>query len=86
MYLWGNINNPQTLAYGSQDNIAREALFALQGGVKLVGPECAIPTMVKNKNLRVILEVAKRFPNMGSIEPLNADHDPAGTPPLEFKN
>ena len=82
--LWGNINNPQTLAYGSLDDVVREAVYALQAGVRLVGPECAIPTMVSNDKLRAVVEVAKRFPNMNEMELLKSEHDPAGTPPLKF--
>ena len=59
--LMGNINNPQTLLYGKPEDVMREAKHALEAGVDIVGPECAIPTRVANENLKAIVKVAKQF-------------------------
>jgi len=84
MALFGNINNPMSLAFGSPEQVKMEALYALQAGVKLVGPECAIPTRVKLENLKAIVEVAKKFPNLKNVK-IKAQHNPNWTPPLKFE-
>lgn len=85
MSLFGNINNPMTLAFGTSEHVKLEALYALQAGVEMVGPECAIPTRVKLENLRAIVEVAKKFPNLKDIR-LKARHNQNWTPPLKFES
>ena len=49
--LVGNINNPTTL-YARGPNEVREEVFkALNAGVQIIAPECAIPLKTKAENL-----------------------------------
>jgi [methyl-Co(III) methanol-specific corrinoid protein]:coenzyme M methyltransferase len=59
--LMGNINNPETLLYKSPEDVKRESLYAAEAGVEILAPECAIPTRVKNENLKTITEVARQY-------------------------
>ena len=59
--LIGNINNPQSLLHGSPEQVYQEALTALQAGVNIVGPECAIPLATPNENLLAIARAAEDF-------------------------
>jgi len=62
--LMGNINNPKTLLYGTPEDVEREADYAARAGVEILAPECAIPTKVKDENLKAIVKVAKRYPGV----------------------
>ena len=62
MSLMGNINNPQTLLYGTPEDVKREAEYAAKAGVEILAPECAIPTNVPDENLKAIVQVAKQYP------------------------
>lgn len=57
--LIGNINNPDTLYGGKLDQVDREVRYALDAGVAVVGPECAVPLNMKSSALRRIVEVAR---------------------------
>ncbi|MFQ5710813.1 MAG: MtaA/CmuA family methyltransferase [Candidatus Geothermarchaeales archaeon] len=59
--LMGNINNPETLLYAEPKYVQMEALYAARAGFNILGPECAIPTTVRDENLKAITEVAKRL-------------------------
>ena len=61
MSLMGNINNPETLSYKGIEEVKKETIRAAEAGVEILAPECAIPTRVKNENLKAILEVARYF-------------------------
>ena len=52
--LVGNINNPQTLYSGSVDEVRKEVYKALDAGVQIIAPECAIPLKTKAENLLAI--------------------------------
>ena len=52
--LVGNINNPETLYAKGPDAVAGEVVRALDAGVQMVGPECAIPLQTPIESLRVI--------------------------------
>jgi [methyl-Co(III) methanol-specific corrinoid protein]:coenzyme M methyltransferase len=56
--LVGGINNPETLLFGTPDDVKREAIFAAKAGVEILAPECAIPIRTPNKNLKAIVETA----------------------------
>lgn len=64
MKLIGGVNNPSTLLSGKTEDITREVFYALQNGVALVGPECAIPLRVPNKNLLTIRDAALQYDKM----------------------
>ena len=49
--LVGNINNPTTLYARGPDEVRAEVFRALDAGVQLIAPECAIPLKTKAENL-----------------------------------
>lgn len=57
--LAGNINNAQALLQGTPDDVYRQARYAIEAGVHLIGPECAIPLSTPIENLRAIVEAAR---------------------------
>lgn len=59
--LVGGINNPETLLFGTPDDVKKEAIFAAKAGVEILAPECAIPLRTPNKNLKAIVEAAKEI-------------------------
>ena len=52
--LVGNLNNPQTLLQGTPEDVYRQARYAIEAGVDIIGPECAIPLTTPLANLRAI--------------------------------
>lgn len=52
--LVGNINNPETLYSKSPEEVKQEVYRALDAGVQLIAPECAIPLKTKIENLLAI--------------------------------
>ena len=52
--LVGNVNNPVTLYSKGPEEVRQEVYRALEAGVQLVGPECAIPLTTPVENLREI--------------------------------
>jgi len=55
MLLIGNVNNPQTLLLGTPEDVYRQARYAIDAGVDLIGPECAIPLSTPLENLKAIV-------------------------------
>ena len=49
--LVGNINNPTTLYARGPKEVRQEVYRALDAGVQLIAPECAIPLKTKAENL-----------------------------------
>ena len=47
----GNINNPETLYARGPEEVREEVFRALDAGVDLIAPECAIPLATKLENL-----------------------------------
>lgn len=62
MLLCGNVNNPSSLLNGSPEDIKLEVLEIMREGIKLIAPECALPTRVPNCNLIQIVKTARSFP------------------------
>jgi [methyl-Co(III) methanol-specific corrinoid protein]:coenzyme M methyltransferase len=52
--LVGNINNPVTLLSKGPEEVGQEVRKALEAGVKLIAPECAVPLDTPIENLRAI--------------------------------
>jgi MtaA/CmuA family methyltransferase len=52
--LVGNINNPETLFSGDVKTVRQETQQALDAGLTLIGPECALPLACPLDNLRAI--------------------------------
>lgn len=57
--LVGNVNNPQTLLQGTPEDVYKQARYAIEAGVHLIGPECAIPLSTPLANLRAIVEAVQ---------------------------
>jgi [methyl-Co(III) methanol-specific corrinoid protein]:coenzyme M methyltransferase len=52
--LVGNINNPRTLLFGTPAEVESAVHDALDAGLMMVGPECALPLACPLENLRMI--------------------------------
>lgn len=59
MLLTGNINNPNILLNGSVADVRGAVEAALDEGIRLISPECALPLWVPNHNLMEIVHVAR---------------------------
>jgi len=57
--LVGNVNNPETLLRGTPASVAAETRYALATGVRVIGPECAVPLQTPLANLRAIVEAVR---------------------------
>ncbi len=57
--LVGNVNNPQALLQGTPEDVYKQARYAIEAGVHIIGPECAIPLSTPLENLRAIVEAAR---------------------------
>ena len=55
MVLIGNVNNPQTLLQGTPEDVYQQARYAIESGVEIIGPECAIPLSTPLENLKAIV-------------------------------
>ena len=56
--LVGNINNPVTLYQGTPEDVHKQARYAVESGVHMIGPECAIPLATPLENLKTIVTAA----------------------------
>ena len=61
MVLLGNINCPQTLFEGTTEDVRREVFAALDAGVEIIGPECAMPVNGKLENLIAIRQAVDDY-------------------------
>jgi [methyl-Co(III) methanol-specific corrinoid protein]:coenzyme M methyltransferase len=61
MVLLGNINNARTLYQGSREDVWREVYYALDAGVEIIGPECAVPVNSKLANIIAIREAVEAY-------------------------
>jgi [methyl-Co(III) methanol-specific corrinoid protein]:coenzyme M methyltransferase len=57
--LVGNINNPQALYQGTPGEVYKQARYAIEAGVHIIGPECAIPLKTPLENLKAIVAAAQ---------------------------
>lgn len=57
--LMGNVNNPEILLNGTPDQVAEQTRYAMEAGVQVIGPECAIPLRTPLENLKAIARVVK---------------------------
>jgi MtaA/CmuA family methyltransferase len=64
--LMGNVNNPHVLLQGTVEQVIEHTRYAMEAGVRVIGPECAIPLRTPLENLKAItLAVAGRENRMG---------------------
>jgi len=62
MPLIGNVNNPETLLRGTPVSVEAEARYAIEAGVRVIGPECAVPLRTPLENLRAIHRAVNHTP------------------------
>jgi len=58
--LVGNINNPQTLFQGTPEDVQKQVRYAIDAGVDIIAPECAIPLATPLENLKAIVQEAHK--------------------------
>ena len=63
--LVGNINNPNTLYAQGPPEVREEVFRALEAGVPLIGPECAIPLRTPIQNLKEIPRAVRDWHRTG---------------------
>lgn len=61
LLLTGDINNPDVLYGGTEEDVKRDVLDALEAGVTLISPECAIPLRTPNANLKAIVKTVRSY-------------------------
>ena len=61
MLLTGCVSNVEVLLNGCEVDVRRQVTEIVNAGITLVSPECAVPCLVKNDNLRAIVETVKRL-------------------------
>lgn len=57
--LVGNIDNANVLFMGSPEDVYKQARYAIESGVNIIGPECAIPLETPLENLKMISEAVR---------------------------
>lgn len=57
--LVGNIDNANVLFTGTPEDVYRQARYAIESGVNIIGPECAIPLATPLENLKAIAEAVR---------------------------
>ena len=57
--LVGNIDNANVLFMGTPEDVYKQARYAIDSGVNIIGPECAIPLETPLENLRAISEAVR---------------------------
>jgi [methyl-Co(III) methanol-specific corrinoid protein]:coenzyme M methyltransferase len=57
--LVGNVENVQNLLNGTPEAVASQTRYAIEAGVRVVGPECAIPLRTPLENLIAIRRAAR---------------------------
>ena len=54
MCLVGNVNNAQTLLQGTPEDVRKQVRYAVEAGVNIIAPECAIPLTTPIANLKAL--------------------------------
>ena len=57
--LVGNIDNANVLFMGTPEDVYKQARYAIESGVNIIGPECAIPLKTPIENLKAISEAVR---------------------------
>ncbi len=56
--LVGNVNNPQVLYQGTPEDVYRQVRYAIEAGINIIAPECAIPLSTPMENLKAIVDAS----------------------------
>jgi [methyl-Co(III) methanol-specific corrinoid protein]:coenzyme M methyltransferase len=59
MALVGNVNNPEVLLNGIPEDVYTQARYAIDAGVHVIAPECAIPLTTPIENLEAIVSAVR---------------------------
>lgn len=59
MSLVGNVNNPEVLLLGTPADVTKQAAYAVRAGVRVVGPECAVPLYTPIASLQAICRATR---------------------------
>lgn len=59
--LTGGVNNPKILLKGTPEDVHAQVWEHLEAGIRLISPECAIPVLTPNRNLKAIVETVREF-------------------------
>jgi [methyl-Co(III) methanol-specific corrinoid protein]:coenzyme M methyltransferase len=59
MSLVGNIANATCLLRGTPEDVHQQARYAIEAGVNVLAPECAIPLQTPIENLKAIVAAAE---------------------------
>ena len=59
MCLAGNISNVQALYQGTPEDVRRQARYAIESGVDIISPECAIPLTTPIANLKALVAAVR---------------------------
>ncbi|WP_456474941.1 MtaA/CmuA family methyltransferase [Candidatus Pyrohabitans sp.] len=57
--IMGNIDTVYALAFGTPEEVAAETKRAVEAGMDIIAPGCAISPLTPNKNLRAMVETVK---------------------------
>jgi len=55
MGLVGNVNNAQVLFQGTPDEVRNQVRYAVEAGVNIIAPECAVPLTTPLENLKALV-------------------------------
>ena len=61
MVLVGNINNADTILAGTPDAVRREVHRALEAGIDIIAPECAVPLDAPMTNVKAVADAVKEY-------------------------
>jgi [methyl-Co(III) methanol-specific corrinoid protein]:coenzyme M methyltransferase len=61
MALIGNVNNMRTLLEGGPEDVRREVFYALDAGIDIIGPECAVPVEAKLENIVAVRRAVDEY-------------------------
>ncbi|UCF95030.1 MAG: MtaA/CmuA family methyltransferase [Desulfobacterales bacterium] len=56
--LVGNVNNPEVLFQGTPEDVYHQVRYAVEAGIHIIAPECAIPLSTPFENLKAIVAAA----------------------------
>ena len=61
MVLIGNINNTDTLVGGTRQDVCREVFRALDAGIDIIAPECAVPLIAPMENIKAVRDCVDEY-------------------------
>jgi [methyl-Co(III) methanol-specific corrinoid protein]:coenzyme M methyltransferase len=56
--LVGNVNNAQVLYQGTPEDVFRQVRYAVDAGINIIAPECAVPLATPIENLKAVVAAA----------------------------